>query len=255
MKIIESVNNTLIKQFRSLSVKKYREQFSLFIVEGEKVVKESLQYDNLVEYVLINIDFREKYTDIIERFNDKVLLVGNDIFKSLSHTVEPQNIMSVCKFLNANIEEVMTDRLLVLDRLQDPGNLGTIIRSAVASGFDDIVLIDSVDPYNDKTIRSASGTIFFPKFYKVSTNQFIEFTKKSGYDIIVAEAGKTSVFDDKLSIPNRIALVIGNEGNGVSDEIMSNKSKSVSIPMDKRVESLNAGVSASILMFLLANKK
>ena len=255
MKIIESTNNALIKKFRSLSVKKYREQFSLFIIEGEKVVKESLSYPNLLETLIINIEFREKYEDVINNYQDKIVLVSSEVYKSLSNTVEPQNIMAVCKFKNTSIAELKAEKVLVLDKLQDPGNLGTIIRSAVASGFNDIVLIDSVDPYNDKTIRSASGTIFFPKFYKLSTNEFIKFTKEYGYDIIVAEAGEQSIFSTDLQLPDKIALVIGNEGNGVSDAVMSAKAMSISIPMDKKVESLNAGVSASILMFLLANKK
>lgn len=255
MKIIESTNNTLIKKFRSLSVKKYREQFSLLIVEGEKVSRESLKYSALVDTILINIEFREKYLDIIENNSDKVILLTADVYKSLSMTIEPQNIMVVCRYINHRQDELTANKVLVLDRLQDPGNLGTIIRSAVASGFEDIVLIDSVDPYNDKTIRSASGTIFFPKFYKISTNELIEFTTKNGYDIIVAEAGKKSIFDSDLVIPEKFMLVVGNEGNGVSKEVTANKSMSISIPMDIRVESLNAGVSASILMFLLANKK
>lgn len=255
MKTIESTNNALIKKFRSLSVKKYREQFSLFIVEGEKVSRESLKYPSLVDTILINIEFREKYEDIIKANSGKVVLLSAEVYKSLSMTVEPQNIMVVCKYINHDINELQSKKVLVLDRLQDPGNLGTIIRSAIASGFEDIVLIDSVDPYNDKTIRSASGTIFFSKFYKISTNELIEFTIKNGYDIIVAEAGKKSIFDSELIIPSKMMLVIGNEGNGVSKEVMAKKSMSISIPMDNRVESLNAGVSASILMFLLANRK
>ena len=255
MKIIESTNNALIKKFRSLSVKKYREQFSLFIVEGEKVSRESLKYDLLVENVLINRDFQNNYIEIIEKYNDKVVLLSDEVYKSISKTVEPQNIMVVCRFNENKSSEIKSKKVLVLDKLQDPGNLGTIVRSAVASGFLDIILIDSVDPYNDKTIRSASGTIFFPKFYKLSTFDFIKFTKEEGYDIIVAEAGKKSIFAGDLELPEKIALVIGNEGNGVSKEVLNAKSTSISIPMDERVESLNAGVSASILMFLLANKK
>ena len=144
--------------------------------------------------------------------------------------------------------------MLALDHLQDPGNLGTIIRSAVASGFTDIILIDSVDPYNDKTIRSASGTIFFPKFYKLKMQEFLDFTKFNGYSLLIAEAGKQSIFDSSLVLPNKYILVIGNEGNGISEEVLSSPHKSISIPMDAKVESLNAGVSASVLMFILSNK-
>ena len=160
MKFIESKENSLIKKFRSLSVKKYREQFSLFKIEGEKVVLESLKIDGVVENVLIDADYIANYNNIIEKYSDKVLAIKHEIFEKLSETVVPQHIMAICNMKKHKINIASISKLLVLDRLQDPGNLGTIIRSAVASGFYDIVLIDSVDPYNDKTLRSASGTIF-----------------------------------------------------------------------------------------------
>lgn len=254
MKFIESKENSLIKKFRSLSVKKYREQFSLFKIEGEKVVLESLKIDGVVENVLIDADYIANYNNIIEKYNDKVLAIKHEIFEKLSETVVPQHIMAICNMKKHEINIASISKLLVLDRLQDPGNLGTIIRSAVASGFYDIVLIDSVDPYNDKTLRSASGTIFYPKFYSMSVEEFIGLTDEFNITIVIAEAGKQSVFDKNLTLPTKFALVIGNEGNGVEKAIREQKHLSLSIPMNSEVESLNAGVSASILMFMLSNR-
>ncbi len=254
MKIIESIVNPLIKKFHSLSVKKYREQFSLFIIEGEKVVKESLKYEGLVDNLIVNQKYSEDYKDLINEHNSKTILVTDEIFKSLSTTVEPQHIMAVCKFKNCNLSELTAPNVLVLDHLQDPGNLGTIIRSAVASGFNNIILLDSVDPYNSKTVRSASGTIFFAKFYKTTQEEFIKFTKTNNYAILIAEANKQSIFSEKFTLPQKYALVIGNEGNGIRQEILNQNHTSLSIPMNPKVESLNAGVSASVLMFILSNK-
>ena len=254
MKFIESKVNALIKKFRSLSVKKYREQFSLFKLEGEKVVRESLKYLGMVENIIIDQDYKLDYQDILNEYEEKCIVVNHDVFVYLSDTVEPQHIMAICNYKNSDVSTLQSTKVLALDHLQDPGNLGTIIRSAVASGFTDIILIDSVDPYNDKTIRSASGTIFFPKFYKLKTQEFLDFTKSNGYSLLIAEAGKQSIFDSSLVLPNKYILVIGNEGNGISEEVLSSPHKSISIPMDAKVESLNAGVSASVLMFILSNK-
>ncbi len=254
MKFIESKDNALIKKFRSLSVKKYREQFSLFKLEGEKVVLESLKLQDVAQNILIDQNYQMDYEDIINAYNDKVIILAHEVFVSLSSTIEPQHIMAICNYKKMNISSIKAKNILVLDHLQDPGNLGTIIRSAVASGFLDLVLIDSVDPFNDKTIRSASGTILFPRFFNLTHEEFIRFSHENGYQIVLAEAGKQSVFDKNLTLPEKYSLVIGNEGNGVSKTIRNEEHISLSIPMAKEVESLNAGVSASILMFMLANR-
>lgn len=254
MKFIESKDNALIKKFRSLSVKKYREQFSLFKLEGEKVVLECLKLNGVAQSILIDQDYQADFQDVIEKENNKVIIVKHEVFVGLSSTNEPQHIMAICSLKNAKLVDLKAPKFLVLDHLQDPGNLGTIIRSAVASGFLDLVLIDSVDPFNDKTIRSASGTIFYPKFYNLTYEEFINFSNANNYTIVLADMGKQSVFDKNLIVPEKYALVIGNEGNGVSKIIRNEKHFTLSIPMAKEVESLNAGVSASILMFMLANR-
>lgn len=254
MKFIKSKDNDTIKQIHSLSVKKYREQLGLFILEGEKVCKEAISSSvERIEQVIIKEGAEDKYLHLVNNLN--TICVSVEVFNFLSSTISPQDIMLVVKSCFYKLSNCSSGNILVLDHLQDPGNLGTIIRSAIASGFYDIVLIDSADPYSDKTIRSASGTIMHAKLYKATTENFVDFCTRKNYNIVIAEANKQSVFDKSFKINRPFALVIGNEGNGVSDEIKNKKQTSVSIPMDKRVESLNAGVSASILMFLLNCKE
>lgn len=252
MKIINSMDNSLIKKFRSLSVKKYREQFGLCLIEGEKVVKEALN-QGLVEYLIISDQKEDKYLTLIEKYNNISLVVSDEVFNSLSFAVTTQGIVAVIK-IKPSIEIGANNNILVLDHLQDPGNLGTIIRSCVASGHKDIILINSVDPYNDKTIRSASGTIFYPNFIKMTYEEFSEFVNKRNINLLVADMDGRNIYSD-LKVKTPYALVIGNEGQGVGNEILALNHQKVSIPMQKGVESLNAGVSASIIMFHLANCK
>ena len=253
MKYISSKENQLIKNFKLLSVKKYREQFGLFIIEGEKVVLELIKnFSSSIEYLLIKEGHEGKYINLTAGLD--VYIVQEKLFNSLSSTVTSQSVIAVCKQKHSNIKDIKVSNLLVLDRIQDPGNLGTIIRSASASGFNDILLIDSVDVYNEKTVRSASGTIMLNHYYKLSTAEFITFAKANNYSIIMADMEGDNIFDKDLILPEKYALVIGNEGQGVSEEIEKNKNKTISIPMQKGVESLNAGVSAIIIMFSFKNK-
>ena len=217
------------------------------------MVFEALQYDNLVEYLIIKEEFTDRYRNIVEEYNDKVIIVTANVYKSIASAVSPQGVMAVIKMIKPKKLD-MTKNLIVLDHLQDPGNLGTIIRSGVASGHDQILLINSVDPYNEKTIRSATGTIFKANFYTYSMDEFLEIAKKSNLNIIVADMGGVDIFNANV-VDEPYALVIGSEGQGVSDAILSLPHKTVAIPMVNGVESLNAGVSASIIMFNLWAKK
>ena len=252
MKRIQSLDNENIKKIRSLSVKKYREQFGLCRVEGEKVIREALALKR-VKMLIVDESREADFQDILAE-NDKIsIVVSSDVMKSVSAEVTSQGIMAVIE-LNPVRELDARKNLLVLDHLQDPGNLGTIIRSAVASGHSDIILIDTVDPYNDKTLRSTAGTIFYPNFVKLKREEFIDFAIQNNLNILLADMNGQNLYDNSIDFGSPYALVIGSEGQGVSAEIRALKHKTISIPMDERLESLNAGVSASIIMFNLKNK-
>ena len=252
MKRIQSLENENIKKIRSLSVKKYREQFGLCAIEGEKVIREALNLGR-VKTLIVDESRENSYIDLLEE-NDKIsIVVSSEVFKTLSSEVSNQGIMAVIE-INPVLAINPSHNLLVLDHLQDPGNLGTIIRSAVASGHTDIILIDSVDPYNEKTLRSTTGTIFHPNFVKMRREDFIKFATQNNLNILLADMNGQNLYDSKAVFGEPYALVIGSEGQGVSQEIRGLNHKTISIPMDSRVESLNAGVSASIIMFNLKNK-
>ena len=144
----------------------------------------------------------------------------------------------------------MNIRNLMLDDINDPGNLGTIIRTAAATGFHDIVLLNCTDPYNPKTVRSSSGGIFYTDFYSLEYDEFMEEARKTGTKIYIADMNGENIF--KLSnLDEKYALVIGNEGAGVSKEFKEIADRVISLPMKSQMESLNAGVSASVLMYEL----
>lgn len=251
MKIITSTDNLLIKKFRSLSVKKYREQFGLCLLEGEKVVKEALKVPELVENLVILEGAEERYVDLLKCYNDITIMVSNEVYKSLTFAQTPQSIMAVIN-IPKDGEIDLSKNLVVLDGLQDPGNLGTIIRSGIASNHTQFVLINAVDPYNDKTIRSASGTIFYSAFFSFKRGDFVQFAIDNKLNLVVADMGGVNLY--KVGkMPKPYAIVIGSEGQGISQEILALPHTTIAIPMDNKVESLNAGVSASIIMFELAN--
>ena len=253
MKIIRSLDNQSIKKFRSLSVRKYREQFGLCLIEGEKVIKEALR-EGLVQNLIIDETRSQEFSALIQENDSKVILVTPEILSSLSSATTCQGIVAVVRIQKSKPIDV-NKNLLVLDHLQDPGNLGTIIRSGVASGHLEIILVESVDPYNDKTLRSTSGTIFYPNFTKMKQDEFIEFAKSNKLNILLADMDGQNIFESKNDFSSPYALVIGSEGQGVSNNIRELPHKKIAIPMNKEVESLNAGVSASVIMFNLANRK
>ena len=232
---LTSLKNEKVKYWQNLKLKKYRDKEKLFLVEDEHLVNEALK-NNLVKEI-ITIDKSVSYDLPIYYVNDKIM-------KTLSSQVTSAKVIAVCHFLK---EREISGNIIVLDRLQDPGNLGTIIRSAVAFNFDSIVISeDSVDHYNSKVIRSSEGMIF--NINIIRTN-IIEFLNKldSHYTKITTDVNKgRSIKEIKF---DKCAIVIGNEGSGVSKEISNICDEYVYIKMNNKCESLNAGVASSILMY------
>lgn len=251
MEIISSKTNNLIKKIRSLSVKKYREQFGLYVIEGEKTVEEALKRKGLVSTLVLSQTKAAQKPELTELAITKV--VTDDVFAFIADTVTSQGMLALATISQSNLND-FKGNFLVLDHLQDPGNLGTIIRSGVASGLNNIALIDTVDPFNAKTVRASSGTVWNANFAKTDIAALKAHLAKTGTTLIIAEMSGTSVFDKTLKVPAKFCLAVGNEGNGISAELKAVPHQSIAIPMDNKVESLNAGVSASVLMFVLSNK-
>lgn len=235
--MIESVNNERIKEFSKLNMKKYRDETGMFIVEGEHLVEEALKYMEVVE--VFSLDGRENTTQVSE-----------SVMAKLSDLKSVPPIIAVLKKKENNIPN---GNILVLDNIQDPGNLGTIIRSAKAFDFKAIVLSeDSVDEYNSKVIRASEGMMFSTNIVRRNLSEFLP-DIKNNYDILTTDVNGGENISDFKSEWN-IALIMGNEGNGVRPEIAALADKKIYIPMSDGVESLNVGVAASILMYEI-NKK
>ena len=235
---IESSQNKIIKEINSLKQRKYREQKGLFIVEGERLLSEAKPL-----YVLAS----EDYEGDVSGF-EKVYTTARPLFDKTADTVNPQGIMGVCKIPENDIANIPEKPFLVLlDRVTDPGNLGTIIRTADAAGADGVVLSKGcTDPYNLKTIRSTMGSIFHLPVY--TDVDLCDFMKNTDIKTIAAHLkGTKSCFDTDMS--GGIGILIGNEANGLSDEVSALASELVKIPMPGKAESMNAAIAAGIMIY------
>ena len=237
--MIDSLDNKKIKEIASLKIKKYRDQYGLFLVEGKHLVDEAKKSGLLEEVILLDDEY-----DF-----DKKLIVSEKVMKKLSFQDSLPSIMGVCKIKD---NKLIGSKYLLLDGIQDPGNLGTIIRSSLAFGVDTIVLSkDSVDLYNDKVIRSTQGMIFHINIIRCDLEDVIN-KIKGDIKIIGTSLGDSTPLRsiDKLE---RYALIVGNEGNGVKKEILDLCDDIVRIEMNKDVESLNVGVATSIILYEMSD--
>ena len=237
---ITSINNAKVAYWAKLKMKKYRDVEHLFIVESDHLVDEALKKGIVREIITTE---NRNYDNI------PVFEVTEDIMKRLTTLNTPPRVMAVCSYI---MPDDITGRVLILDRIQDPGNLGTMIRSAVAFDFKTIIISnDTVDMYNDKVIRSSEGMIFNVNIIKNDLHEIIPLLKSKGYTIIGTDVKKgKDVKEFKLQ---KCAFVIGNEGQGVSVDIKELCDTFVYIKMSDATESLNAAVAASILMYEVYN--
>ena len=241
--LITSLDNQKIKDIKKLQTKKYREKTSLFLVEGEHLVLEAYKAGCL-ETLILKDGFEYD-------LNVNTISVPENVLKYISELDTPQPMMGVC-----HKKEVSSTKgnIIILDNVQDPGNLGTIIRSAVAFNFDTIVLSnDSVDVYNSKVVRASQGLLFNVNIKIGDLTEIIPELKKDGYQIYGTKV--TNGNDVKSIAKNSLfAIIMGNEGNGMSDAVSELCDSFVYINMNDKCESLNVGVAASILMYELGSK-
>lgn len=236
-----STQNEKIKNLRKLNNKKYRDENSLFLIEGEHLVLEAYKNGYLKELLL------EENTSL--SINVPTSYLTRNVMKFISELDNPSNIIGVCTKLVE--QEELGNKILVLDNVQDPGNLGTIIRSAVAFNIDTIILSDdTVDLYNSKVIRASQGIIFKINIVRKCLLEVIPNLKKQGYRIYTTNVknGKSLKNVEKVS---KFAIIMGNEGLGVKESISSLADDFLYIDMAKDCESLNVAVAASIILYEL----
>jgi len=242
--LITSLNNEHVKELCKLNVKKYRDESDSFLIETKHLVLEAYKEGIIKELIL------EK--DEIFPLDVPITYVTKPILKKISNTESPSNVMAVVSKRKESKE--IGEKILILDHIQDPGNLGTIIRSAVAFNIDTIVLSkDTVDLYNPKVVRANQGMMFHINIIVRDTVSFIKELKEKDYKIIGTKVTNGKDVKD-ASIYSHFALVIGNEGKGISNEVDELCDEYLYIKMNDSCESLNASVAASILLYEINNK-
>lgn len=229
---IRSLQNAKVKYWASLKEKKVRDREKKFLVEGEHLIEEAKKQNLIVETISV-VDSQADY------------LVTKEIMEKISMQKSVSLNAAVVSFIK---EDSLNGNVLILDGVQDPGNLGTIIRSGIAFGFTNIILSDdSVDMYNPKVIRATEGMIFHVNILRRNLEEFLPVLKNLGYVIVGSDVIKG---EDIRTIPKEnIGLVLGSEGSGMSDKVRIRCDKLVNIKMQQECESLNVGVAASILMY------
>ena len=248
--IITSKDNEIIKNLKKLKEKKYR--LDSYIVEGIKMVKEAINENQEIALIAIREDFKIDF----DTKNIKTVTISNKIFNDISDVKTPQGILAVIKKNQNNQIETNQEYILALDSLQDPGNMGTIIRTADSANINQIIINKTtVDPYSPKVIRSTMGAIYRTNIIEVEDlKATLKEMKLKGFQIITTDLKATqSIYD--INYNNKTVVVIGNEANGVSQEILQTADKKVIIPMLGKTESLNASIAASIMIYEYVRQK
>ncbi len=224
-------------EIKNLKDKKFRKQNGLFMVEGDKFCRDLLATDIKIAYTFTSKKDLDGFPNVV--------YVSDKVLSSIATTKNNQDIICICKIRDYGIESMGNS--LILDNIQDPGNVGTLIRSALAFGFEDIYVIDGADVFGEKVVRSSAGQIMQVRLHICDYETIKQNKDKISNEFLVADMSGEDVNRIRSS-NSKIAVIVGNEGNGVSDEMLSIADKVVAIPMSEKVESLNVGVAGSIIM-------
>lgn len=237
METITSLENKKIKKWTSLHTKKGRDKENLFLVEGEHLIEEALK-ENVVDTII---------TDTSSPFEfENVVLVNEAIMKKLSENVSQVHLIAVCK--KKEIQPTSKERVILLDGVQDPGNLGTLIRTAVSFSFDAVYLSnETCDLYNEKVIRSTQGAFFHIPVIRNDIKQTVQHLQEEGFKVISTSLEESKTMS-QISDEGKLAFVFGNEGQGVSKEIQNMSNERLRIEMHG-FESLNVAVAGGIVMY------
>lgn len=253
MDIITSLDNASVKEARSLNDKKHRRFYGKFIIEGKKQVAEAIEKGLELDKIFVDSTKVKQFENLIYSTDTPVLFVNPKVLASISGTETPQGILATASLPVAEFyKHNENNKILVLDKISDPGNMGTIIRSACAVGVKHIFTIDCVDPYSPKVVRSASGGLYDVCLYPSDYSEVLSLCKKHDIKLLVADMNGQNIYDN-FSVSGSYAIVVGNEGNGVSIDLKE-AGTLIRLPMLSGMESLNAGVSASIIMYALEGK-
>ena len=243
MTIITSKANSVVKNAKKLHQKKYRK--STYLIEGWHLFEETVQAGVTIEKIFA----LESYRDQLSAF-PQIVWVSEEILRDLADTQTPQGIVAVIQKEEVGPPDFSQGKFLFLEDVQDPGNVGTMIRTADAAGLTGVIVSDkSADIYSLKTLRSMQGSHFHLPIYRMPVATFIEEAKKSNLPILATTLSRESKDYRELSSLENFVLVMGNEGQGISSGMAESADQLVHIGMKGRAESLNVAIAAGILMF------
>lgn len=257
MNIIQSNQNNTIKDIKALHLKKNRDSQGIYFVEGIRFVNDAIDNNQRI----LKMIFSDKLESLnggkalVERASavcSDLYLVPEKLFKEISDTQSPQGVLAILEKRNSNFRDSLqaAKSLVILDTLQDPGNVGTIIRTADAAGVSAVLMTKGcVDLYSPKVLRSTMGSVFhMPIIEGLDIHDTISVLKSYGFKVIASHLeGKNNYYDEDLTCKS--AIIVGNEANGISEETALQADRLVKIPMPGQAESLNASIAASIMIY------
>jgi TrmH family RNA methyltransferase len=247
LKYIQSAQNPQFKQWKKLLTKKERDKTGYFLVEGFHLVEEAIKANVALEIIVC------EGTEIPQRLDYGSISITNvsaDLFRDLSDTETPQGVLAICAAQRKETEP-QGKQFLLIDAVQDPGNLGTMIRTADAAGIDAVIVGNgSVDIYNPKVIRSAQGSHFHLPILRGNLGDWIEKLKGEGVQVFGTSLENGHIYTETKAT-NSFALLVGNEGSGVNKDLLAMTTRNLYIPIFGKSESLNVSVAAGILLYYL----
>lgn len=248
---ITSQDNQWLKRLRALGKRKYRLAFEQFVAEGRRFVEEALASDVDVHAVFVAEEEGEAYADLLASYDGPVYTLKRDLLNDSLSTVHPQSIAAIVSFPQwdqASWREMST--LVVVDGVQDPGNLGSIIRTTAASGADAVLCLKgTVDFSNEKVLRATMGAVFSLPIYMIDDpEETLGDLRNHGFSFVAADAQGVD-YDDLDTWPEKLALFMGSEGHGVREDLAFDQV--VRIPLERGIESLNVGVAAGVLLYAI----
>ena len=249
MRTISSKENKIFRLCQQLSQKKYRDRIGLYLIEGENLLEEAVKNGAEIRTVLARPDYGGRFFGT----EDKAFFLDDNLFRQLAQTETSQGIIAIVakpEISPARFLDEDGGNFVVLDRLQDPGNIGTILRTADAAGYSlAIVMKGTADVFSPKAVRAATGSLFrMPVVFMDSVDELMEFTRAAGKKLVATCFDTDRYYYDE-NLKENIALIIGNEGNGISRELIEGSDLKIKIPMHGNIESLNASVAAGILIY------
>ena len=244
-KIIDSKENKKYKLFKSLYLKKNRDKYKLFLLEGKKLLLEAIGEELNIENIICTENFVKNF-DFNEKYLDKVIILSEKLFKNLTELTNSEGVITVVNYIED--KNISSKNIICLENVSNPGNFGTIVRTANAFGIKDILTINCVDKYNSKVLRATMGAMFRTNIVDCEIEKIKEL-QKDGYRLISTTLSENSKILEDFKFDGKNIVVMGNEANGVSAEMLRISNAHLKIDMDNSMESLNVSIAAAIIMY------